>query len=64
MKVYIERQNKTKTVQFKGKVKDLLKKLSINPVVVLVVRNNELLAEDEMLKNTDHVKIISVVSGG
>jgi len=64
MKVFIERVNKTKTVQFKGKVKDLLKRLNINPVVVLVVRNSELLTEDDVLSNKDEIKIMSVVSGG
>lgn len=64
MKVFIERLNKTRTVQFKGRVKDLLKKLNLNPVVVLVVRNSELLTEDAVLSNADEIKIISVVSGG
>jgi sulfur carrier protein ThiS len=64
MKVYIERENKTKTIHCRGKVVDVLKKLNINPVVVLVVRNNELLAEDDVLKDTDSIKILSVVSGG
>ena len=64
MKIYIERADKTRTVRFKGSVKDLLRKLNINPVVVLVVRNSELLAEDDALCNTDEIKIMSVVSGG
>ncbi|MFA6889182.1 MAG: MoaD/ThiS family protein [Candidatus Woesearchaeota archaeon] len=64
MEVFIERVHKTKIVHFKGTVKELLKKMDINPVVVLVVRNNELLAEDDILKTKDNIRILSVVSGG
>lgn len=64
MKIFIERTNTAKTISYKGTVKDLLKRLGINSVVVLVVRNNELVTEKDKLKNTDIVKILSVVSGG
>lgn len=64
MKVFIEQTNKTKQFSFKGNVKMLLKKLHINPVVVLVVRNNGLVTENDILRNTDDIKILSVVSGG
>lgn len=49
---------------FQGKVKDLLKQLGLNPEIVLVTKNNVLVTEEDMLKNTDEVKILSVISGG
>lgn len=65
IKVFIEKQNKTKTVLMKkADVKELLKKLKINPVTVIVVKENKLLTEDHVLKNKDKIKILSVVSGG
>ncbi|MEM4397262.1 MAG: MoaD/ThiS family protein [Candidatus Woesearchaeota archaeon] len=64
MEIYLERENKTLEVVFKGKVKDLLKKLKFNSEEVLVVRNEELLTEGDILKNSDKIKIMSVVSGG
>ena len=64
--VFIDRENLDKTVEFDGnpKVLDLLKRLNINPVTVIVSRNNELILEDEKLNNSDEIRILSVISGG
>ncbi len=64
MKVYIDRENKNIEVNFNGNAAELLSRLGINPDAVLIVRNNELIIEDEVLKESDNIKIISVVSGG
>ncbi|MBC8500263.1 MAG: MoaD/ThiS family protein [Nanoarchaeota archaeon] len=64
MKIFIERIQKTIEREFSGKVKDLLKSVDINPNNVLVVRNNELITEEDDVKNSDSVKILSVISGG
>ena len=45
-------------------VEDLLKKLVINPVEVVVTRNDSVLLEDEILTNSDSIKIIKVIHGG
>ena len=45
-------------------VSDLLQKLKINPVTVIVSRNNELILETEKLRDNDEIKILSVISGG
>ncbi len=42
----------------------LLKKLNINLVTVLVVKNGILVTEDSKLSEKDKIKILSVVSGG
>ncbi len=64
MKIYIESQNKNLELKFKGKVSELVKKLKIIPESCLIIRNNELVTDDEKLKDDDDIKILSVVSGG
>lgn len=64
--VFIDRENKNTNLELDNSsiVSDLLKKLSINPVTVIISRNNELILEDEELKDKDEIKILSVISGG
>ena len=66
LKVFYDRENKEKTIILGDNltVKDLLARLNINPVTVIVSKNNELILEDEKLNDKDDVKIISVISGG
>jgi sulfur carrier protein len=45
-------------------VNQMLKHLKLLPESVLVVRNGQLIAEDQKLQTGDEVKIVSVVSGG
>ncbi len=63
MKVYLERTNESKEIKASN-VSELLKKLSLNPATVLVIKNNTLVTETEKLNEKDEIKIISVVSGG
>ena len=64
--VFVDRNNLNKAIELNGKptASDLLKKLNINPVTVIVSRNNELILEDEKLEDNDEIKILSVISGG
>jgi len=64
--VFIDRESRNKTLDLNSSsiVADLLKKLDINPVTVIVSRNNELVLEDEKLSNNDKIRILSVISGG
>ena len=64
MNIFIERTKTKKKVKYKGKVQGLLKLLVINPGTVLVTKDNVLLTEEDILKDTDTVKILSVISGG
>ena len=60
-----ERDRTTKKTSFSGKnVQELLDFLKINPEVVIVTRNNEILLPEEKLKNKDKIELLSVVSGG
>ena len=64
--VFVDRENKTAKIKLDdgSSVSDLLEKLTINPVTVIVSRNNELILEDEKVNDKDEIKILSVVSGG
>ena len=66
VKVFVDRTDLKKTIELENNalVQDLLKELKINPVTVIVSRSNELILEDEKLKNNDEIKILSVISGG
>ncbi|MEK6937679.1 MAG: MoaD/ThiS family protein [Nanoarchaeota archaeon] len=63
--VTIEKDNSTKKIQFKGKLlKEFLQQLKLNPEAIIITRNNEVLTEEEPLKNKDKLIVLSVVSGG
>ena len=66
VKVFIDKENKNIKLELENSstVSELLKKLNINPVTVIVARNNELILEDEKLNDYDKIKIPSVISGG
>jgi sulfur carrier protein ThiS len=65
IKVYLEKEDKNKTINLKKlKVKNLLNELKINPVTVIVTKNNQVCTEFDSIKPKDNIKIISVVSGG
>ena len=46
------------------RVYELLKKLNLNYEEVVVVKNGEVLADDDLIKENEEVEIINVVSGG
>ncbi len=64
MHVFIEKENKLLELNKSVTGKELLAELGINPSTVILVKNNEVVLEDEQLSETDDVKILSVVSGG
>ncbi len=64
MKIYIEKENKNLNLEYKGTVKELLEKLNINIETVVVLKNNEIVTEEELLEEKDEIKILSVISGG
>ncbi|MBI2666180.1 sulfur carrier protein ThiS [Candidatus Woesearchaeota archaeon] len=65
LQVKNERENSLKKIVFAGTtVQELLKQLKINPETVIVVRNNEVITEDEELKDKEQIELLSVISGG
>lgn len=45
-------------------VRQLLEKLQVLPESVVVLRNEEILTEDDVLKEPDAVEVVPVISGG
>jgi len=43
---------------------DALKKIQVLPEGVIATRNQEVITEDEILKDGDEVRLIAVISGG
>lgn len=66
MKVFIERENSTKTMPLDKEIncRELLKELKISRESVILVKNGNVCLEDEVLQDSDELKILSVVSGG
>ena len=56
--VFIDRENKEKSIELdaNSSVKDLLSKLNINPVTVIVSRNDNIIMEDEKVNDNDKIK--------
>jgi len=63
VKVFIERENITRKINANS-ISSLLKKLKINPEVVLISKNNELVTVKSRLEENDEIKLLSVISGG
>ncbi len=64
MRVVFEREKKEKELSFQGTVKELLAELGVAANTVLVVRGDAVLVGDDLLKEEDEVRILSVISGG
>ncbi|HLC72964.1 MAG TPA: MoaD/ThiS family protein [Candidatus Nanoarchaeia archaeon] len=66
VQVFIERTKKMTSIDLPAKatVKDIFAKLQLNPVTVLVTRDNAVIIEQTLLKDKDKLTILSVVSGG
>mgnify|MGYP001563019057 FL=1 len=61
--VFIERIDKHTIIKAQT-IHEIMKKLAINPQTVIIVKNSELITEDEPLKDKDEIKFLSVISGG
>ena len=64
MQIFMERTQEKLDKSFSGLAKDLLLSLSIGTEEVLIIRNGQLVTEDEELVDSDDIKLLSVISGG
>ena len=66
IKVRFERENSARMVdaQIGQTIESLLKKMEVNPQTVIVVKNGEVVVEQETLSAGDELKILSVKLGG
>ena len=65
MKVILRNPDR-KTLEMSGRrnVETLLRELALNPEQVLVIRDNELLTRDIVIRDNDTVEILRAISGG
>lgn len=64
MPVTLILRKKEYTVEGTVTVKDALKQLGLSPESHLVVRDGQLLTENDALRNGEVVKLVAVISGG
>ena len=57
---------KDKVYQFNSKMKgiELLKKLNLQPQSNIIIRNGQVITEEDYLEPKDSVEIINAISGG
>ena len=63
VKVFVERENKLIKINART-AKQIMKILNINPETVLIVKNNELILAEDLLKDDDELKLLSIISSG
>ncbi len=64
MKVLLNHPVREVEVKGPRRVREVLKELNLLPESVLVVRGDDLVTEDELLKDEDRIEIRPVISGG
>ena len=64
MKVQLRHPERQVDVQGPKRVRELLRDLNLLTEAYLVIRGDELVTEDEMLKDTDEIEVRPVISGG
>ena len=64
MKILLNHPVREVEVQGPRRVREVLKELSLLPESVLVVRGDDLVTEDELLRDEDRIEIRPVISGG
>jgi len=60
IKVFLDKESKNLEIPKDQNIESLLKKLGINPQTVIVMKNGEVVSEQEILEGNDILKIIKV----
>jgi sulfur carrier protein ThiS len=64
MEIFIQKTGERLSMQFEGSAKNLLKRLDINPEVVLIVKDGTLITESDPVDDAKRIELLSVISGG
>jgi sulfur carrier protein ThiS len=64
MAVRITLRDKEFTLHPGMTVRNALKQVGIQPESVIPTRDGELITDDEILKDGEHIRLIAVISGG
>ena len=64
--MYIHLSHPTRDIELKGpkRVADIFKELQLVPEAFLVIRGQDLMTEDEMVADNEHIEVRPVISGG
>ena len=58
IKVFLDKESKNLEIPKDQNIESLLKKLGINPQTVIVMRNGEVVTEQDTLQEKDSLKIV------
>ena len=64
MKVVLRNPRREVEVTGNRRVKDVLRELNVIPETVLVIRGDELITTDQMVRDDDVIELRPVMSGG
>ncbi len=67
MKIKVKYRNQIKEIEIKKekiKAEDILKALGLSSEYAFVVKNGEVVPEDEIITELDDIKVINAISGG
>jgi sulfur carrier protein len=64
MRVIIRRNNEIREIKRDLKVREIFKVLNINPETALVIKGEEILTPDKIVRDDEEIEIIPVISGG
>lgn len=64
MAVRLTLRDKEYTVKPGMTVRQAIKKMGIQPESVIPTRDGELITDDEVIKDGEHIRLIAVISGG
>lgn len=64
MSVRLTLRDKEYTVRPGMTVRSALKKVGIQPESVIPTRDGQLITDDEILRDGEHIRLIAVISGG
>lgn len=64
MKVVLRNPRREVEVTGNRRVKDVLRELNVIPETVLVIRGDELITTDQMVRDEDVIELRPVMSGG
>jgi len=66
MKIIVQFAEKKKSLEVpeKAKVIDVVREVNVNPEAVIVRRGDDILLEEDVLKNNDNLELIRIISGG
>jgi len=65
IRVFIERYYTENNIEFNGNnIGDLLNMLNLDSSRFIVVKNGEIVTEDDTINDGDYIKILDSVSGG